>query len=116
MKRTIIAAIVILYNVLNADAQEKQIQPLKLTYKEAAKIALKNNLNLNQQKNNLIASQVQRNQSVAAFLPSVGIQGEASHTDGQQPNPDGGELQNLSVENVSANIQAEVMLFNGFNR
>src|SRR5690606_16048518 len=30
--------------------------------------------------------------------------------------PDGGDLMDLSVENVSANIQGSVMLFNGFNR
>lgn len=89
---------------------------VKLTYREAVKIALKNNLTLNQQKNNLVVRQVQKNQSVAAFLPSINIQGTASHTDGQQPNPDGGELMDLSVDNVSANIQAGVMLFNGFNR
>ena len=45
MKKTIIAAVVILYTVLNVNAQEKQDQLLKLTYKEAVKIALKNNLN-----------------------------------------------------------------------
>ena len=88
----------------------------KLTYKEAVKIALKNNLTLNQQKNNLVVRQVQKNQSIAAFLPSLGIQGSAAHTAGQQANPDGGELLDLSVDNVNANIQASMTLFNGFNR
>lgn len=90
--------------------------PLKLTYREAVRIALDHNLELNQQKNNLVARQVQKNQSIAAFLPSVSVQGSAAHTAGQQPNPDGGELMDLSVDNVNANIQAGVMLFNGFNR
>lgn len=89
---------------------------VSLSYREAVRIALKNNVVLNQEKNNLLVSQAQKSQSVASFLPSLGVQGTASHTDGQQPNPDGGDLMDLSVENVSANIQGSVMLFNGFNR
>lgn len=100
---------------LNAKAQDNE-KPLRLTYKEAIKIALQNNVNLNQQKNNLYARQVQKNQSIAAFLPGVNIQGSASHTDGQQPAPDGGELVDLSQDNVNASIQAGMTLFNGFNR
>jgi outer membrane protein len=97
-------------------AQEASQAPVKLTYKEAVKIAVQNNVNLNQQKNNLYSRQVQKNQTMVAFLPSVGIQGGIAHTEGQQPNPDGGELQDLSVDNINANIQAGVTLFNGFTR
>ena len=89
---------------------------VQLTYREAVRIALENNLTLNQQENNLMVRQVQKNQSIAAFLPGVQIQGSAFHTDGQQPNPDGGELMDLSVDNVNANLQASITLFNGFNR
>lgn len=116
MKKIILAVAFILSNACLVRAQQQTDQTLKLTYKEAVKIALKNNLNLNQQKNNLISSEVQRNTSIAAFLPSLSIEGSASHTDGQQPNPDGGELLDLSVDNINANIQTGVMLFNGFNR
>lgn len=87
-----------------------------LTYRGAVEIALKNNLTLNQQKNNLIVRQVQKNQSIAAFLPSFSINGQLSHTDGQQPNPENGNLEDLSVDNLNANIQANMSLFNGFNR
>jgi outer membrane protein len=116
MKKIIVAVLFICSSAIALSAQEQQSQPLKLTYKEAVKIALKNNLNLNQQKNFLISSQVQRNASIAAFLPNLLMQGSASHTEGQQPNPDGGELQDLSVDNVQANIQTGITIFNGFNR
>lgn len=116
MKKIIIAVVFILNSAFFLKARQQQDQPLKLIYREAVKIALENNFNLNQQKNNLISSQVQKNQSIAAFLPNFYIQGSASHTDGQQPNPDGGDLMNLSVDNVNANIQTGVMIFNGFNR
>lgn len=102
-------------NACLAQTQQEQ-DTFRLTYREAVRIALQNNLTLNQQKNNLIVRQVQKNQSIAAFLPSLSIQSSARHTDGQQPNPDGGELLDLSVDNVDANIQAGVVLFNGFNR
>lgn len=95
---------------------QEAVDTLRLTYREAVKIALENNLTLNQQKNNLVVRQVQKNQSIASFLPSLSISGSARHTEGQQPNPDGGELMDLSVDNVDANIQAGLMLFNGFNR
>ena len=104
--------VALLSSVIFVNAQDT----LELPYREAVRIALENNLDLNQQKNILVARQVQKNQGVAAFLPGVAIQGSASHTDGQQPNPDGGELLNLSVDNVNANIQAGLTLFNGFNR
>lgn len=102
-------------NACLAQTQQEQ-DTFRLTYREAVRIALRNNLTLNQQKNNLIVRQVQKNQSIAAFLPSLSIQGSARHSEGQQPNPDGGELLDLSVDNVDANIQTSVVLFNGFNR
>ncbi|MEX2234297.1 MAG: TolC family protein [Cyclobacteriaceae bacterium] len=114
MKKIIISIVFILCSACILNAQ--QGDTITLTYKEAVKIALKNNLDLNQQKNFLISSQVQRNSTIASFFPNLIIQGSGSHTDGQQPNPDGGELMDLSVDNVNANIQTGVMVFNGFNR
>ncbi len=116
MKKTIvvIVSLIIVPFILNAQAQPDG--PVKLAYKEAVRIALKNNLTLNQQKNNLWGRQVQKNQSITAFFPYLNIQGSASHTAGQQPNPDGGELMDLSVDNVNANIQTGITLFNGFSR
>lgn len=115
MKKIIIAIILTLGFSCILYAQQTD-QSLRLPYKEAVKIALENNLNLNQQKNNLFSRHVQRNQSIAAFLPNLLVQGQATHTEGQQPNPDGGELLDLSVDNLNANIQSGITLFNGFSR
>lgn len=115
MRKIFFALLLCIGSALTAIAQQSQ-DTLVLPYREAVRIALKNNLDLNQQKNNLVVRQVQKNQSIAAFLPSLGIRGTASHSEGQQPNPDGGELMDLSVDNVSASIQAELTLFNGFDR
>ena len=115
MKKIMIAAVFVLGAVCTMKAQQ-QADPVNLTYAEAVKIALKNNVSLNQQKNFLISSQVQRNAAVASFLPNLFIQGSAQHTEGQQPNPDGGELMDLSVDNVNANIQSSITIFNGLSR
>ena len=58
-KRILIAVILILS--VKVAAQQK------LTHQQAVKIALEKNVMLNQQENNLYSSQVQRNQSIAAF-------------------------------------------------
>jgi outer membrane protein len=112
MKRLLIIAILFGSGALKAQTDEA---PSKLTYNEAIKIALKNNLILNQQKNNLHTAQVQKNQSIAAFFPDVSIYGGAQHSDGRQPNPDGGELVDLSYDNVYGGIQAQWNIFNGLN-
>ena len=109
-------AVVLIAGSLNMSYAQAVPDTFRLTYREAVKIALENNLTLNQQKNNLVVRQVQKNQGIAAFLPSLAVQGSARHTEGQQPNPDGGELMDLSVDNVDATIQAGLLLFNGFNR
>jgi outer membrane protein len=95
-------------------AQENEAAS-KLTYKEAIRTALKNNLVLNQQKNNLYAAQVQKNQSITAFLPGVSAYGGAQHSEGRQPTPDGGDLVDQSANNIWGGIQAEWIVFNGLN-
>jgi outer membrane protein len=88
----------------------------KLNYTEAIKIGLEKNVVLNQQKNNLFSRQVQRNQSISNFLPNLYIQGGANRNIGQQANPENGNFENLTVDNVFASINAELTIFNGFTR
>ncbi len=114
--RNLIIAVALLSGSAHDSIAQEQRDTVRLTYREAVKIALENNLTLNQQKNNLVVRQVQKNASIAAFLPGISVNGQLSHTDGQQPNPENGDLEDLSVDNVSANIQASMPLFNGFNR
>jgi outer membrane protein len=88
----------------------------KLTYKEAVKIALEKNVNLNQQKNTLYSRQVAKNAAIANLGPNLFINGGGSRNIGQQPNPENGDLQNLTVDNFGASINAQITIFNGFNR
>ncbi len=87
---------------------------LLLTYDEAIKIALKENVALNTEKNNLFASEVQRNSSAAAFLPGVSIDGGGNRLQGEQPNPGNGDLENFTNDSFNASISAGITIFNGF--
>lgn len=113
MMKGIITSLTLSMCALTALAQDA---PSKLNYKEAVQIALKNNVNLNQQKNTLFSREVQRNQSVASFLPNLELRGTANRTDGQQNNPVTGALQDISVDYAGASLNASLPLFNGFTR
>jgi outer membrane protein len=88
----------------------------KLTYKEAVKIALEKNVNLNQQKNTLYSRQVAKNAAIASLGPNLFIGGGGSRNIGQQQNPENGNLENLTVDNFGASINAQITVFNGFSR
>jgi outer membrane protein len=87
-----------------------------LLYNEAIKIGLDKNVLLNQQKNTLFTRQVQRNASILAFAPNLYAQGQANRNTGQQTNPDNGNFEDLTVENVYGNVTSELNLFNGLSR
>jgi len=86
-----------------------------LTFKEAVKIGLENNLNLNQQENNLISSKVAKSAGMLAFGPSVSINGNAGRNDGNSFNQQQGQVVNGIVDFVGANLTASMPLFNGLN-
>jgi outer membrane protein len=115
MKR-ILSALLIASSLVTASAQTPTEQPSKLNYKDALKIALKNNVNLNQQENLLYSRQVQRNASIAALGPNLYIQGAGNRNIGQQPNPENGNLENLTIDNFYTSINAQLTIFNGFTR
>jgi outer membrane protein len=102
--------------VLGQVCAQETAPVIKLSHQDAVKIGLDKNLDLNQQKNTLFARQVQKNQSIAAFTPNLYIQGQAARNEGQQQNPENGNFEDLTVDNVGASLNAELTLFNGFNR
>ncbi|MFY8037173.1 MAG: hypothetical protein ACOVMQ_08400, partial [Cyclobacteriaceae bacterium] len=57
-----------------------------LTFQEAIKIALKNSVNLNQQRNNLQLNQTQKISSIASLAPSISASTSASVFDGNSFN------------------------------
>jgi outer membrane protein len=104
--------------VIAARAQEASPTqvPTRLSYKEAVKIAIRNNFLLNQEKNNLQVSQAVRTNSVARLAPSVSGTVTALRIDGNSFNQNEGKVENGIRDNVYGSVDANLMLFNSFNR
>jgi outer membrane protein len=87
-----------------------------LTFKEAVEIALKENVNIKSQYNQLQTIGAQRLNNKAQYLPSVSISGGGSRTDGQQINNQTGVGENITSDFFQAGIGARLPLFNGMSR
>lgn len=111
---TIIAGLLFVVSYGQESSEHATQDTLLLTYEEAIKIALKENVALNQEKNNLFATEVQRNSSVMAFLPGVSIDGGGNRVKGLQPTPNGAELEDFTNDRFNASISAGITVFNGF--
>ena len=86
-----------------------------LTFKEAVKIGLEKNLNLNQQENFLIASQVNKTAGMLRMAPSINITGNAGRNDGNSFNQQQGQVVNGVIDFFGANVNANMPLFNGLS-
>ncbi len=111
MKRIIILLTVVGAGIFSASAQTKI-----LTFQDAVKIATQNSVLLNQQKNNLEYSQMQKVASLAGIGPSITINSAASQYNGNSFNNQTGTVVNGIRDNVNGNIFAQLNLFSGFNR
>ncbi|HMI64876.1 MAG TPA: TolC family protein [Cyclobacteriaceae bacterium] len=96
---------------LNANAQNRV-----MTFEEAVKIALKNSVLLNIQRNNLEYSQMQKMSSIAGVGPSVSVSAAAYQVNGNSFNQNAGKVINGIRDNVNGTISANLNLFSGFNR
>ncbi|MEQ9441583.1 MAG: TolC family protein [Cyclobacteriaceae bacterium] len=85
-----------------------------LTYEEAVSIALRENLQIQQQQNILRTAEVQRSQAYAQFLPEVGISANAQRQIGRAPDPNTLRLVDATSNFLSTGISAELIIFNGF--
>jgi len=101
----------------NVLAQEqKSTEKRILTFDGAIKIALKNGLLLNQQKNNLEFNQVQKTQSIVAAGPTVTGNAQAYRNDGNFFNTNTGTVINGVTDKFQASLNANINIFSGFNR
>jgi outer membrane protein len=93
-------------------AQQQQLPP-KLTFKEAVKIGLQNNVTLNQQKNQLDYTQINKTSSMLQMGPSVQANGSAYRNDGNSFNQNEGKVVNGVIDFVNGNVSANMPVFNG---
>ncbi|HEY9044484.1 MAG TPA: TolC family protein [Ohtaekwangia sp.] len=95
-------------------AQSQQTQPVAtLTFKDAVKIGLENNVLLNQQKNQLEYTQINKTSSLLQLGPSLQAQGSAYRNDGNSFNQNRGEVVNGVIDYVNGSISASMPVFNG---
>jgi len=85
-----------------------------LTYDEAIRIALEQNIQIKQQQNNLKVSQAEKQQSLANFLPGVSANGRGNRTDGRQWSNEESMMVNTTIDRASYSIGADMTVFNGF--
>ncbi|MBL3655613.1 TolC family protein [Fulvivirga sediminis] len=94
----------------------QQADTTVLSFKEAVNVALKNNNNLAKENNEMIYNQVQKASRIASLAPTVEGNASVRRTDGNSFNQQEGRVINGKVDYVYGSIDAEVVIFNGFNR
>jgi len=109
-----LVSLTLLLIVFNVSAQENS-QPMKLTFQDAVTIALKNNITLGQQKNQLEASQMQKTSSIMAAAPSININGFAQQFNGNSFNQQQGGVVNGVRDAINGSLDVSMPVFNGFN-
>ena len=88
-----------------ASAQEK------LTFKEAVKIGLQNNVTLNQQRNNLFQSQVQKTSRILQLGPQVSVNGNVGIIKGNYLIPSTGVVTDATTDLASASLDVNLPIF-----
>lgn len=85
-----------------------------LTFQEAVSIALRNNVTLGTQKNNLEAAQMQRTSSFLNMAPTVNVNAFAQQFNGNSFNQQQGRAVNGVRDAVTGSINVTMPVFNGF--
>ncbi len=92
------------------------VQSKILTFEEAIKMALRNAVFFNQQKNNLEYNQAIRTSNYAGLGPSLNFTSSAYQVDGNTFNQQQGKVINGQFDQVNASFNANWNLFNGFGQ
>lgn len=97
-------------------ASGQQAEFTELSFKEAVQIALDNDVSIQQQRNQLVANQVQKVSDLTSMTPRVSINGNAGRNEGNSFNQQEGRVVNGVLDFVNGSVDASMTLFNGFNR
>jgi len=109
MKRVVVV-LLLAYCFHDSEAQKRV-----LMFEEAIQIALRNNILLNQQRNNLDFNQAQKQAAWASIAPNINATGNASRRQGNSFSPQEGRAVNGTFDNASASINANLNVFNGLS-
>lgn len=88
-----------------------------ITFSEAVKIALENNITLKQQANQQYVNQAQKNSSLARVAPNVSAFAQGWQVQGNQfIEQEARVVNDAQTANFYGTLDASMLLFNGFNR
>jgi outer membrane protein len=87
----------------------------KLTFQEAVKIGLQNNVLLNQQKNQLDYTQINKVSSLLQLGPRIDGTLNAYRNDGNSFNQNEGKVVNGKIDFVNGSLNAQIPVFTGMN-
>ncbi|ELR70082.1 outer membrane efflux protein [Fulvivirga imtechensis AK7] len=87
-----------------------------LTFKEAVKLALENNISLKQQQNQLSSASMSKTSNLLQMGPSLSITGNTGRNDGNSFNQQEGRVVNGLLDFTNATFRASMPLFQGFNQ
>ncbi|MBL0739587.1 TolC family protein [Chryseolinea lacunae] len=112
--KKIVLSFVMAGAIFNMARAQEQPKVAKLSFKEAVKIGLENNVTLKQQKNQLDYTQVNKTAMMLQLGPSVQGNGSAYRNDGNSFNQNKGEVVNGVIDFVNGSVSASIPVFNGF--
>jgi outer membrane protein len=101
-----------LFFSVTAYAQES----IKLSFREAVRIGLENNVDLNQQKNQLEYTEINKTSSMLQLGPSIQGNASAYRVDGNSFNQQAGEVINGQIDYINGSIDASIPIFNGLRQ
>ncbi len=113
MRRKIITSIFLSLFLVPVLGQDSVVATL--TFKEAVKIGLQNNVILNQHKNQLEYTQINKTSSLLQLGPSLQATGNAYRNDGNSFNQNEGRVINGKIDFVGGQLNANMPIFNGLN-
>ncbi len=114
MRRGILLIAVILFSA-GVKAQSQSPRRV-LSYEDAIKLALRNGILLNQQKNNLDVNQIQKLSNIAGLGPTLSANGSANRIDGNFFNQQAGKLSQGLFDQVTGSVNANLNIFSGFSQ
>ena len=105
-----------LWLLLGANALQAQDRDSTLTYEEAVKIALRENIQIQQQRNILNTTEAERNQAYAQFLPSIDASANGQRLTGRVRDDNTFRVvDDVTSDFLTVGLNASLTLFNGFS-
>ncbi|MFU8812718.1 MAG: TolC family protein [Balneolaceae bacterium] len=110
MTKVLTFASILLFLPLSLFAQQKQT----ITLEEAIQIAIDNNFQLQQARNNVQLSEFRKTSAMAEFLPNLSANANRNVNIGRQFDDNTGDFGDFTINSFSAGLSSNMTIFNSF--